>query len=263
MKIVFDIGGTRLRVASSRDGATIGEPVVHPTPPKGEEGIALMVKTAKELSRGEGVESITGGFAGSVGLGVVESSTHLPKWGGTSFLAAFEENFPGALARVENDALVGALGEARLGAGRGYEVVAYVTIGTGIGGARIVRGVLDPAESAEPGKQILDGSQAKTFEELASGPALLKRYQVKDVTELSDNQIAEAATLLARGLYNTVVHWEPDVLVLGGGVVAREARITKAVSVALSRMTTEVPLPPIVGAHFGEWSVLMGALELV
>ena len=45
----------------------------------------------------------------------------------------------GAPVFLENDANVAALGEAVYGAGKGYELALYVTIGSGIGGGLVIK----------------------------------------------------------------------------------------------------------------------------
>jgi glucokinase len=56
----------------------------------------------------------------------------------------------------------GGLGEAVFGAGKGREIVVYMTISTGVGGARIVGGKIDAsAMGFEPGHQIIDACGGK------------------------------------------------------------------------------------------------------
>jgi len=56
MYILFDIGGTKTRIATSKDLESFSEPTIFPTPQSFEEGIEAMVKTARELSDGENIE---------------------------------------------------------------------------------------------------------------------------------------------------------------------------------------------------------------
>src|SRR6185437_2466030 len=59
--------------------------------------------------------------------------------------------------KLENDASLGGLGEATYGSGQGYKIVGYLTIGTGVGGTRIVNGRIDQnALGFEPGHQTID-----------------------------------------------------------------------------------------------------------
>ena len=60
MYILFDIGGTKMRLARTKDKKTFDEPVIVETPHTYEEGITLFTKTAKELAEGEKIEGISG-----------------------------------------------------------------------------------------------------------------------------------------------------------------------------------------------------------
>ena len=72
-----------------------------------------------------------------IGVGVPElvdpvgniSSAHTLAWQGDGVRAAFSSLAP---AVVESDVRAGALAEAMFGAGRGYRLFVYVTVGTGI-----------------------------------------------------------------------------------------------------------------------------------
>ncbi len=60
-----------------------------------------------------------------------------PNWSAVRAVGAV---FPGAVGRIENDVRLAALAEARLGAGRGSNVMVAVWVGTGVGGAVIMNG---------------------------------------------------------------------------------------------------------------------------
>ena len=50
MYILFDIGGTNMRVALSRDGITFGEPKIIPTPKDFDAGMLALKNLATELT---------------------------------------------------------------------------------------------------------------------------------------------------------------------------------------------------------------------
>lgn len=139
----LDLGGTFLKGArldpAGKVLARLHEPVDRETPG------ALFDQLGRAVKRLEA----EAGPAGAVGLGVpgiIESSTgrvrsapNLPVLDG---LAVGEElsRRVGRPAYGENDANAAALGEVWLGAGRGGQVVLYVTLGTGVGGAVVIGG---------------------------------------------------------------------------------------------------------------------------
>jgi len=69
MYLVFDIGGTNMRLAISSDGKTLLETKIVPTPQNFDLGIQAIKQIADEISKGEKIEK-TGEFGwGGVGGG--------------------------------------------------------------------------------------------------------------------------------------------------------------------------------------------------
>lgn len=257
MKAVFDIGGTNLRAATSKDGKTLDGFVRRPTPRTKEEGFKLLQKLITESSEGSPVSALAGGVAGVVRGTTLVRSPNLPLWEG----ADFGEMFPDVPLKVMNDAAAGCVGEALRGAGAGKRIVAYIAIGTGIGGAKAVGGTLEAVHDGfEPGKQIIDVANGRTFEDVVSGKAIVKRYG-KKASELSSDELHEVAKVLAVGIYNSIVHWSPEIFVLGGAVILEVPALLPLIRVHLEKTLTIFSAPPIEMAQLGEKSVLYGALQ--
>ncbi|MEK7481004.1 MAG: ROK family protein [Patescibacteria group bacterium] len=277
MHILFDIGGTNTRIAISRDGDAFKEPRVVATPQKFEEGIALVGNIAKELIGAEkgsfDLSAAAGGVAGPFNREktILVNAPNLPDWKGKPLKKELEDAL-GTTVILENDAALAGIGEATVGAGKGKDIVAYMTVGTGVGGARIVHGHID--ESAfgfEPGHQYIQhallGEDIKcwTLESLVSGSALQKRFD-KDPREIADPAVWEdLAKLLAVGLHNTIVHWSPDIVVLGGSIIRSNPALP------LDRVIFHLKNihsifgepPPLVPSEHGDQSALYGALVLL
>ena len=66
-------------------------------------------------------------------------STHVHGWNDFD-LCGFVRGLAGAPAIMDNDANVGAIGEAEFGAGKGYSPLFYMTLSTGIGGGIYANG---------------------------------------------------------------------------------------------------------------------------
>lgn len=81
----------------------------------------------------------------------LSSPPHMPGWNGVDIWKALQEAFDVPLY-VDNDANMGALSESRYGAGRGYADLAYVKIGTGIGGGLIINGHIYRGHSNSAGE---------------------------------------------------------------------------------------------------------------
>lgn len=257
-RLLFDIGGTSLRIATGT-GDSLSNPVKLPTPHDPSEAVAMLALYAKEHM--PDCEGASGGIAGVIEDGVVRSSPHLPSWDGFAFQASLAD----AIAlpvHVQNDAELAGLGEATYGAGKGYGIVAYLGIGTGIGGSLIVDGkVARHASGFEPGHQILDVDSGATFEGLVSGHALEKHFGTP--AHDLDRGIYDLLTpTLAAGIYNVLLTWSPDVLVLGGSLMNEENgyRIA-AIEKALAERESVLPaFPPLVKAALGDDNGLYGAL---
>lgn len=211
--LVFDIGGTYTRAALlTKEG--IGDVTHMRTPVEPAEAV-------RQLSSFEGVSKVVGGFAGVVEDGIVLYSTNLPQWDGFRLAVELEDAL-GAPARVENDAELAALGEAVYGAGKGKSVVAYIGLGTGVGTAHVVDGVVEPHSSeGEARLSIITLSDGTTLEERVGGHSLEKRFGAHP-KDLSPQVWIELAPLVAEGVRNAVREWEPDVVVLGGSLMNEE-----------------------------------------
>ncbi|MBI4094414.1 MAG: ROK family protein [Candidatus Liptonbacteria bacterium] len=276
MYIVFDIGGTKMRLAASEDGRKFGEPKVVPTPKQFEEGIAQFAALAHELARGGEIRMVAGGIAGPFNRERTElaGAPNLPGWNHRPLKHELEKA-AGAPVILENDAAVAALGEATAGAGKGRSLVAYLTISTGVGGARIVNGKIDKAAVGfEPGHQIIDidGSLCGgvcggdgDLEQHVSGSALEKRYG-KKAYEITDKKVwDQTARMLAYGLHNTIVHWSPEVIVLGGAMILGDPAIPlEGIRKYLKEILHIFPeVPEITRAALGDAAGLHGALALL
>ncbi len=268
--MLFDIGGTKTRIALSTGGKTFGEPKVIPTPKDFEKGILLFRDAALELSGGKKIEAVAGGIAGPIDREktMLVNSPHISGWIRKPLKKELEKAL-GAQVYIENDAAMVGLGEAAFGKGKGKRVVVYMTVSTGVGGSRIVNGRIDEsAMGFEPGHQIIDptGSLCPDcksvpgyLERYISGSAIERRYK-KKAYEIFDPKVwEEEARLLAYGLNNTIVHWSPDIVILGGSVTRRIP--LNRVRFHLRRIMKIFPkVPPVERAVLGDFGGLYGAM---
>ena len=273
MFLVFDIGGTKMRLAVSRDGKELEHSEKVPTPPYFDHAIAEFSKQAQKLCGGEKPTKAAGGVAGTFNAekSKLIRSPHLPAWVDKPLKKAFEQVLQCPVS-FENDAAMAGLGEARRGVGKGYQIIAYITVSTGVGGARIVENTIDRSVAGfEPGHQVIDAdgnlcpecAKPGDLENYISGTAVERRFKQKpkDITDPAVwNQLAD---WLAYGLLNTAVHWSPDVIVLGGSM------ITGSPAIPLSRTSRKLgeimkafpKIPKIIKAGLQDNGGLIGSLE--
>lgn len=276
MYLIFDIGGTKMRVAASSDGRDFGEPKILETPQNFQQGVGLLVETARILFGGEKIEMAAGGVAGPLDQehSKLVNAPQLPDWIDKPLKAELSERLQ-ASVWLENDAALAGLGEAVRGAGRGFEIVAYLTVSTGLGGARIVDGAIDRSRFGfEPGHQIIDPNGLACpacldqeggrghLEGYLGGRALEERFG-RPVREIADREVwDEAARFLAIGLNNLIVHWSPDIIVLGGPQILGQPAIDlEKVREKLRELMTIFPeLPEIKKAELADFAGLYGSL---
>ncbi len=196
---------------------------------------------------------------------------------------------------ADNDANLGALGEARHGAGTGFDPVFYVTLGSGVGGGLVTDGRIyhgAPPGESEIGHIRLD-RDGTLVESRCSGWAVDARLRAAKAKHpqsvlarcigtatrgearflsaalLEEDPFAKAileetAEDLAFGLSHVVHLFHPQVIVLGGGLALIGEPLRAAVELSLRRFIMEAfaPGPTIALARLGEDAVPIGALEL-
>lgn len=271
MFLLFDIGGTNTRIAVSSDGKTISQIKIIPTSEKFEEGLHFLKQTSDELSEGQKIESVAGGIAGPLNKEktMLASGPHVSGWIQKPLKTELEKIFS-CRVLLENDTAIEGLGESVKGAGLDKEIVAFINIGTGIGGVRVVEGKIDRNSMGfEPGHQIIipDGNDCTCrgkghWEAYVSGLYLERIYGQK-AAEITDPDIWDKITrYTAIGLTNVTVHWSPDIIILGGSV-SKRINLVK-LQLELEKYLTIFPTAPkIAYTSLGTDAGLYGALELL
>jgi glucokinase len=274
MYLVFDIGGSKTRLALSSDKATLGEMKVIDTPKDFEEGIKLIKKTVSELSGKEKFKGAAGGVAGVLDKTKSElaRAPHLDGWAWKPLKEKLEEILL-CPVRLENDSAVVGLGEAHEGKGKGQKIVGYLTVSTGVGGARIVSGKIDENSLGfEPGHQIIDPNGPICLacgvkghlEAYISGYQVGLQYKVPPY-EIADKAVwEELSKYLAIGINNILVHWSPDIMVVGGSMMKQVGIPIDRVREHLKEIFKIFPaIPPIELASLGDQGGLYGGLALL
>ena len=264
-----------MRVAGSRDCKEfIGEPVIFDTPKVFEEGIEVLKDSIKSVSAGEEIEMIGGGIAGPFDqdAGHLVGSPNLSDWIEKPLVSSIKEYFNVPVC-VENDSAVVGLGEMHHGAGVKKGIAMYMTVSTGVGGARFIDGHIDAsAVGFEPGREIIDPDRSMCPDcesgELESyiGGASTERRTGKKPYDIKDEKFWDTyAKYLAYGLNNAIVHWSPSVVVLGGSMIVGDPAIPiDRTKEYLKEILTIFPeLPEIKKAELGALGGLYGAMVLV
>jgi glucokinase len=294
----IEIGGTKLQlVTGDETGKIVERRKLAVEVKEGGEGIRKQIETTlPELLAGRKPQCIGVGFGGPVNwkTGKISRSHQIEGWAEFDVPAWLGE-LANAPVFVDNDANVAALGEARQGAGVGFNPAFYVTLGSGVGGGLIVNGNLyhgaSPGE-AEIGHIRLDrnGTTLESrcsgwavdarIRELAKaeptsvlarklkgdpgGEAKFLRAALLEGDSLAKRILEETAEDLAFGLSHVVHLFHPAIIVIGGGLSGVGELFRLAVQNALRRyvMGAFAPGPSIELSKLGEDAVPVGALEL-
>lgn len=224
-------------------------------PEEGLERLFALGRSAIEAS-GLEIDAVGIGCGGPLDdeQGILVSPPHLPGWEGLELAARAEEAF-GRPAVLENDATAAAAGEHRFGAGVGTRNLVYLTVSTGVGGGAVVDGRLlrgSRGNGAELGHVtvVCDGrpcpgcgrsgcleayvsgtsiaararealAAADGTSALASSPAVTAAEVVAAARAgdaLASVLWAETTAMLACGVVSIVNVFEPEIVVVGGGV---------------------------------------------
>jgi glucokinase len=260
-----EISGRGRRVAlADMQGAIMAEHgVTTPPPPPaeviGEIGDLFQACLTAAHIRRDRVVRIGCGFGGPVDAdsGVVLLSHRLAGWENIPLANLLEERL-GAQTLLDNDARAAALGEARFGAGRGERHLAYVHLGTGLGGGLVIDGRLYYGATATAGElghllvnedgPLCSCGKPGHLEAYASGTAIVQRAlalaaqlsppgplltslnqgqqitpasvfaAARDGDEAARTITEEAVRYLGIALANLVTTCNPGVVVVGGRV---------------------------------------------
>jgi len=232
--------------------------------------------------------------------GVLVAPLHLPGWRDVPVNAMAEDAF-GLPATLENDATAAAAGEHRYGAGLGVRHMVYLTLSTGVGGGVVVDGRLyrgARGSGGELGHVTVDWQgrlcrgcgRRGCLEAYVSGTSIAERARealeqwgsesslaaLDDVTAADVSAAArdgdpvaavvweETVEALACGLTSIVNLFEPELVVLGGGVSGAGEQLLGPVRV---RVQADSMMPArqarIVQSALGHYVGVIGAAAVV
>ncbi|MDQ3535359.1 MAG: ROK family protein [Bacteroidota bacterium] len=294
----IEVGGTKLQVVTGEDPAKIDERLRYTIfKDQGAEGIKKHLEEALNSLTEQGKPLAVGiGFGGPVNRITykISRSFHINGWADFD-LAEWVHAKIKVPVFIENDGNVAALGEAIHGAGKNFDSVFYITLGSGVGGGLIQNGKIFhgavPGE-AEIGHIRLDQS-GKTMESSCSGWSVdmkvrevIAREPEGNLAELARGAVSGEAKFLlpameqgdddalhilqetggdiAFGLSHVVHLFHPEIIVLGGGLslIGEPLRSVVNAKIPPHIMDAFLPGPRILLSQLKEDAVPVGALEL-
>lgn len=209
---------------------------------------------------------------------------NVPGWGELSIPQIMRAAFPSIKVTIENDVKAAALAEVKWGALAGSQSGIYLNLGTGIAATlvmdgRILRGAHDAAgEIAHNLRHVheeVGAAQGRTpLEEFVGGGAVEKRAKARWGSSCSVQEVfarmatdsdartfvEETLSELAFHVTNLAIAFDPQRLVVGGGMMAAQDEIVPRLTESLRRFA---PFPPevLVGRFSGD-AGLRGAIAM-
>jgi len=236
--------------------------------------------------------------------GIVTASPNLPGWLDVPLKEIMEKAL-GLKTFLINDASAAALGEHYFGAGRGISNLIYITVSTGIGGGIIIDGKLYlgvSGSAGEIGHMTIDINGPRCncgnigcLEVLASGKAvareaqrLIARGSKTIMLELAEGEpqnisaqtvsaaaqkgdtlalaiIFKAATYLGVGIVNLVNIFNPEMIIVGGGMAQMGKMLLAPARQVVAERAFQLPAQRvrIVPNQLGENAGVLGAAAFV
>lgn len=298
-KIGIDLGGTNI-AGGVLDGEKIIKRASAPTPKNCDENMLTdaIASLVEQLISGFDISCFDSIGVGSPGVvdtkaGVISNIVNICS--GTVDMCRLLSKKTGFKVYVENDANCAAIGEAKAGASKGSQNSVMVTLGTGVGGGVIIDGKMFSGikgGGTEIGHMVIcaDGGikckcgRVGCFEQYASATALVRMMDEasKDDEELcaykpfdgkfifdqahNGNKTAIAALekfkhYLAVGIANIINIFQPEIVVVGGGMSVQGEFLLETVRDEVGKMilTKDSSITKIKAAECGNDAGIIGA----
>lgn len=282
--LAIDIGGTFIKYGLVNEHAVILESGREEAPKELSALLDLIDDLAQKYPQFDGIAVSSPGAVGDDGI--IYGSSALPYLHGPNIKELLEEKIKKPIF-LENDANCAAYAEIWKGAAQGKKDIMVIVIGTGIGGSIMKEGKLHKGSQlhgGEFGYMLLDSSKNgrnDTWSRRASTAALIRSVaevkkaapdsltgeQIFTMAEAGDQDCIQALEefyhLLALGIYNLQYVYDPEIILIGGGISAREELITM-IDDKLNDILTGIPdariKPRIAACHFRQNANLVGAV---
>ena len=226
----------------------------------------------------DGVGISTAGVVNANTGEIIYAGYTIPGYIGVNFTSEIEKRF-GLSTFVENDVNCAALGELWKGQAKDKKNVVMVTIGTGIGGSIIVNGQIVNGFNYTAGEVGYIPVGNSDWQSKASTTALIHLYQKKSLktnqtgrtffTDLSSGDKVAKETFeifvenLTKGLLTISYLLNPEILILGGGILAKKDILLPEIQSSLAKNAVDNRFLPknLVAATLGNEAGRIGAVK--
>lgn len=279
----IDIGGTSIKYGLlDKTGVILQKGSRATEAEKG--GAAILEKTIDIVEQFRKEHPVSGICISTAGMVDTEkgeifySAPLIPDYAGTDFKRTLESRFS-VRCEVENDVNCAGLAEAVSGAAAGSRAALMLTVGTGIGGCILLDGHVyhgSGGSAGEVGYLEMDGSD---FQTLGAASILSKKVaackgedaskwpgrRIFELAKAGDEDcvraIDEMTDVLGRGIASICCVMDPEVVVLGGGIMEQKEFLYPRISAAMKRHMNPMLLQHtrLAFAHYGNDAGMLGA----
>ena len=255
--ISIDIGGTAIKYGViDQTGAIVTKNQMKTEAFQGGKSILNkvfdIIEQYKDTYAPVGICISTAGMVDIKKGRIIHASHTIPEYTGMEIKKCVEETFS-IVCEVENDVNCAGLAEYVSGSAKGSAVALCLTVGTDIGGCAIIDGKVFHGASnsaCEVGyMQLLNGN----FGILGASSTLIKNVakqksddvenwdgikifsQAKKGDAICIKAIEDMVDILGRGIANICYVLNPDVVVLGGGIMAQKQYLKEKIDAALDQ----------------------------
>ena len=255
--ISIDIGGTAIKYGViDQTGAIVTKNQMKTEAFQGGKSILNkvfdIIEQYKDTYAPVGICISTAGMVDIKKGRIIHASHTIPEYTGMEIKKCVEETFSIA-CEVENDVNCAGLAEYVSGSAKGSAVALCLTVGTDIGGCAIIDGKVFHGASnsaCEVGyMQLLNGN----FGILGASSTLIKNVakqksydvenwdgikifsQAKKGDAICIKAVEDMVDILGRGIANICYVLNPDVVVLGGGIMAQKQYLKEKIDAALDQ----------------------------
>lgn len=251
----IDIGGTMIKYGLVDETGNILQQEMRPTEAH-LGGSGILQKVEEIIDSFIAKHAITGIALSSAGMvdpdkgEIFYAGPQIPNYAGTQFKKVLEEKYK-IPCEIENDVNCAGLAEVMAGVAKNSRVTLCLTIGTGIGGCILIGESIFHGYSnsaCEVGYMHMEGQE---FQQLGATTALIQKvaerkdenisdwngYRIFEAAKAGDEicmtAIDEMIDVLITGIANICYVINPQIVVLGGGIMGQEEYLSRLMTTAL------------------------------
>lgn len=282
--LAFDIGGTSVKYGVIDREGKIYEKGKFKTHQRDFDKLLADIVTVKnQMTTKYDLDGISMSCPGIVddNSGIIGGFTAVPCIHGFDIKSKLKEATGFKNIRIENDANCAALAEVWLGAAKYNSDVMFVILGSGVGGAVIKNRKIHKGANLQGGEfgYMIVSEDCSTLSSVASPVTLANKIaKRKGIEELDGEQVFKLAQEgdniaveeiekfyfdIAIAIYNLQFVYDPEIIVIGGGISSREdllENIEKAMDKVMEKVKIAKIRPTIKKCKFMNDANLIGAV---